>query len=92
MTVLLITVIALGLALYVVNEHRMRQKLKVDTAVIMLATLFRDKKNDGWLRPYRTLVRMNTSPEGAFNNSHARKELKAQVSVLMQVLKILDDK
>ena len=83
---------ALLIALYLVNEQRRRQKLKVDSAIRMLATLLMDKKNERWLRQYQTLIEFNAPFEGVLINKYAGKELKAQVSVLIKVLKLMDDK
>ena len=88
------TVIAFALliALYLVNEQRRRQKLKVDSAARMLAALLMDKKNERWLRQYKSLVELNTPFEGYLINKYTGKEVRAQVSVLVKTLKLLDDK
>ena len=83
---------ALLIALYLVNEQRRRQKLKVDSAARMLATLLMDKKNERWLRQYKSLVELNTPFEGYLINKYTGKEVRAQVSVLVKALKLLDDK
>ena len=80
------------IALYLVNEQRKRQKLKVDSAVRMLATLLMDKKNERWLLQYKSLVELNTPFEGYPINKYTGKEVRAQVSVLAKALKLLDDK
>lgn len=79
---------ALLIALYVVNEQRRRQKLKVDSAARMLATLLMDKKNERWLSQYKSLVELNTAFEGFPINKYISKELSAQVSILVKVLKL----
>ena len=88
------TLIAFSLliALYLVNEQRRRQKLKVDSAVRMLATLLMDKKNERWLSQYKSLVELNTPCEGFPINKYTSKELRSQVSVLVKALKLVDDR
>jgi len=89
----LLIALALLIALYLVNEQRRREKLKVDRAVIMLGTLLMDKKNNGkWRRQWEWIVENNTPVKGDPYSQVGGKKLRAQVSVLIKVFKLLDDK
>ena len=83
---------ALLIALYLVNEQRRRQKLKVDSAARMLATLLVGKKNVKWRRQWGRYVEWHTPLKGNPYNKFISKEFRAQVSVLVKTFKLLDDK
>ena len=84
--------LALLIALYLVNEQRRRQKLKVDRAVMMLCTLLMDKNNGKWRRQWEWIVENHTPVKGDPYSQSGCKELRAQVSVLIKAFKLLDDK